>query len=128
MTIHHLTAEQTVARPLAETFAFFSRPENLARITPPGMRFKLTSTDREMRAGLRLAYRLRPLPLFWSRWVSAITRYDPPSGFVDVQERGPYAHWEHTTRSQTPRPASRPAPGSPIRWSMSCRSARSATW
>ena len=96
MTIHHLTAEQTVARPLAETFAFFSRPENLARITPPGMRFEMISSDREMRVGLRLAYTLRPLPLVPSRWVSAITRYDPPVGFVDVQERGPYARWEHT--------------------------------
>jgi len=96
MTIHQLTVEQTVARPLAETFDFFSRPENLARITPPGMRFKMVSDDREMRAGLRLAYTLRPLPLIRSRWVSLISRYDPPVGFVDVQERGPYARWEHT--------------------------------
>ena len=68
MTVHQLTAEQSVARPRAEVFAFFSRPENLARITPPGMRFKLVSTDREMRAGLRLAYTLRPLPLIPTRW------------------------------------------------------------
>ncbi len=96
MTIHHLTVEQTVARPRAEAFAFFSRPENLARITPPGMRFAMVSTDREMRAGLRLQYTLRPLPFVPSTWVSAIARYDPPNGFVDVQERGPYARWEHT--------------------------------
>jgi len=96
MTVHTITTEQIVARPRAEVFDFFSRPENLGRITPPGMRFALVSTDREMRAGLRLSYTLRPLPLIPSRWVSAITRYDPPSGFVDVQERGPYARWEHT--------------------------------
>ena len=96
MTVHRLSAEQIVARPRAEVFDFFSRPENLRRITPPGMRFAMVSTDREMRAGLRLAYTLRPLPLVPSRWVSAITRYDPPNEFVDVQERGPYARWEHT--------------------------------
>ena len=96
MTAHRLMAEQTVARPRAEVFTFFSRPENLGRITPPGMRFAMVSTDREMRPGLRLAYTLRPLPLIPARWVSAITRYDPPDGFVDVQERGPYARWEHT--------------------------------
>jgi len=96
MTAHRLMAEQTVARPRAEVFAFFSRPENLGRITPPGMRFAMVSTDREMRPGLRLAYTLRPLPLIPTRWVSLITRYDPPDGFVDVQEHGPYASWEHT--------------------------------
>ena len=96
MTVHRLMTEHTVARPRAEVFAFFSRPENLARITPPGMRFAMVSTDREMRPGLRIAYTLRPLPLIPTRWVSVITRYDPPDGFVDVQERGPYASWQHT--------------------------------
>ena len=95
MTVHRLSAEQIVARPRAEVFDFFSRPENLGRITPPAMRFAMVSTDTEMRAGLRLAYTLRPLPLVRSRWLSAITRYDPPNRFVDVQERGPYARWEH---------------------------------
>jgi NADH dehydrogenase len=96
MTVHHLTAEQIVARPRAEVFAFFSRPGNLVRITPPGMHFVMASTDQQMRPGLRLAYRLRLLSFFRTPWVSAITRYEPPTAFVDVQERGPYARWEHT--------------------------------
>lgn len=96
MTVHRLVTEQTVARPRADVFDFFSRPENLARITPSNMRFAIVSTDRAMRHGLRIAYTLRPLPMIPTRWVSAITRYDPPDRFVDVQERGPYASWEHT--------------------------------
>ncbi len=96
MTIHRLSAEQFVARPRSEVFAFFSRPENLERITPADMRFEMTSVDHDMRAGLRLAYRLRPLLGVPTGWVSHITRYDPPTSFVDEQERGPYARWEHT--------------------------------
>ena len=96
MTVHHLCAEQFVPRSKDEVFAFFSRPENLGRITPADMRFELTSADRSMRAGLRLAYRLRPLLFISTAWVSEITRYDAPDAFVDVQVRGPYARWEHT--------------------------------
>ncbi len=102
MSVHHLTADQIVARPRTEVFDFFSRPENLGRLTPPNMRFELLSLDREMRDGLRLAYRLRPLPGFPVRWVSRITGLATPGAFVDVQEHGPYARWEHThTFSET---------------------------
>jgi len=60
------------------------------------MSFELTGTDRTMRRGLRLAYRLRPLFSIPTTWSSEITRYEPPADFVDVQVRGPYARWEHT--------------------------------
>lgn len=96
MSVHHLSSEQIVARPRAEVFEFFSRPENLARITPAEMRFEMVSRDRAMRRGLRLVYRLRPLLGIPAAWISRITRFDPPESFVDVQERGPYARWEHT--------------------------------
>ncbi|HEY6202551.1 MAG TPA: NAD(P)H-binding protein, partial [Candidatus Limnocylindria bacterium] len=96
MSVHQLSAEQFVPSSKAEVFAFFSRPENLGRITPADMRFELTSPDRVMRAGLRVAYRLRTLLAIPTTWVSEITRYDAPDAFVDVQVRGPYARWEHT--------------------------------
>ena len=96
MTVHRVSAEQFIPRPRDEVFAFFSRPENLARITPADMGFALTSADRVMRAGLRLVYRLRPLLSIPTTWVSEITHYDPPRAFVDVQVRGPYARWAHT--------------------------------
>ena len=37
MTTHRLRAELLVDRPIDEVFAFFSRPENLGRITPAGV-------------------------------------------------------------------------------------------
>lgn len=103
MTVHRLVAEQFVPRSREEVFEFFSRPENLARITPPGMAFELTSRDRAMRAGLRLVYRLRPLFSIPTTWVSEITHYDPPHAFVDVQVSGPYALWAHTHTFETAR-------------------------
>ena len=50
-----------------------------------------------MQAGARIEYwlRLAGIPV---RWRTAIQSWDPPDGFVDVEERGPYALWEHTHR------------------------------
>jgi NADH dehydrogenase len=95
MTTHRLVASQTIDRPIEELFAFFSRPENLGRITPPAMGFEQVSTELEMRTGLEIEHRVRPLlgvPLLWR---SKIESYDPPRSFVDVQVRGPYRRWEH---------------------------------
>ncbi len=98
MTIHHLRASQVVPRPLHEVFAFFAEPRNLRRITPPGMGFEFRSDDFTMREGLVIDYRLRPLLSVASSWRTAITAYDPPRSFADLQVSGPYRRWEHVHR------------------------------
>ncbi|HEX3264824.1 MAG TPA: NAD-dependent epimerase/dehydratase family protein [Candidatus Limnocylindrales bacterium] len=95
MTTHRLTASQTIDRPIDEVFAFFARPENLGRITPPAMGFEQVSTDLEMRAGLEIDHRIRPLLGIPMLWRSRIEAYDPPHSFVDRQVKGPYRRWEH---------------------------------
>lgn len=98
MKIHTLQAEQFVARALREVFGFFSRPENLVRITPPSLGFViLTPSPIEMRAGTRIDYTIRiaGIPL---RWRTLISVYDPPNRFIDEQLKGPYVYWHHTHR------------------------------
>lgn len=95
MRTHRLHASQVVQRPIDEVFAFFSRPENLARITPPAMGFDRLTDDAEMRSGLEIDYRIRPLLGIPMRWRTRIDSYDPPTSFSDVQLRGPYRRWEH---------------------------------
>jgi len=96
MAPHRLIARQRIPRPAEEVFPFFARPENLARLTPPSMGFELRSNDTEMRDGLEVEYRVRPLFGLPARWLSRIESYDPPHRFVDVQLRGPYRSWVHT--------------------------------
>ena len=93
-----LERSQRVRAPLSEVFAFFSDPANLARITPPWLRFRVVGTAPErIAAGSRFEYRIR-WSLFTLGWVTRITRWEPPSQFQDVQEKGPYATWIHTHR------------------------------
>ena len=95
MTTYKLEASQLVPRPIDEVFAFFSRAENLGRITPGGMGFDLRSDGHDMRDGLELEYRIRPLLGIPMTWRSRISNYNPPHGFQDIQVAGPYRHWQH---------------------------------
>lgn len=89
---------QRVEQPLDNVFAFFERPENLERITPPHLRLHiLTPSPIPMQVGTLIDYRIRLFGLPF-RWTTYIARYEPPRLFVDVQLRGPYSFWHHTHR------------------------------
>jgi len=90
-----LEREQWISRSVSETFDFFARAENLGRITPPWLHFRIHSPlPIQMCVDARIDYtiRLAGVPL---RWRTRIVRWEPERSFVDVQERGPYALWEH---------------------------------
>ena len=91
---HQLIRTQWLPKPLDEAFAFFSRPENLQKITSPWLGFHLTHADKELHVGSVIEYKLRVrgVPI---RWISEIAVWDPPHRFADNQVRGPYAVWYH---------------------------------
>lgn len=98
MSEYRFEQRQRVERPLAEVFEFFSRPENLERITPGFLRFELTGEVPEsVGEGTLISYRLRlhGVPV---RWLTRIERWNPPHEFADEQIRGPYRLWHHTHR------------------------------
>lgn len=93
-----LTTRALLARPLADVFAFFSDATNLDRITPPSLGFRiLTPLPLDLHEGALIDYRLQlhGIPI---RWRTAITSWEPPGRFVDVQARGPYRAWRHEHR------------------------------
>ncbi len=95
---YRLERRQVVGGTLREVFAFFKDPLNLEVITPPWLSFKVVSaTDREVRAGTRIAYRLRlhGIPL---RWESVIAEYEEGERFADEMLVGPYRRWYHRHR------------------------------
>ena len=96
MKTYLLAREQWIPRDLSTVFDFFAAAENLERLTPDWLHFRIrTPLPLEMREGTRIDYtiRLAGVPM---RWRTRIETWQPGRSFSDVQERGPYALWEHT--------------------------------
>jgi hypothetical protein len=79
-----------------KVFAFFSDAQNLERMTPPWLRFKILSQSTpQIQLGTEFEYslRIKGVPV---RWRSRIDELAPNQSFVDIQLKGPYSKWHHT--------------------------------
>ena len=98
-----LSSRTVLESPVAETFPFFSRPENLGLLTPASMQFVILRKPDVMAENAIIDYRIRVagVPM---RWRTRILRWQHNEGFVDMQEAGPYQLWyhEHTFRADGP--------------------------
>jgi len=92
---HSIRTEITLPLSQDQVFAFFSKAENLERITPPSLGFSiLTPLPIEMKQDALIDYRiqLNGIPM---RWRTLIPVWNPPHEFVDEQIKGPYKTWIH---------------------------------
>ena len=98
MKVFEFRSSIWLAKPLNAIFPFFSDARNLEELTPTWLRFQVLSSEPiDMTEGTRIEYRLRirGIPV---RWQSEITRWEPPTLFVDEQRKGPYRLWVHEHR------------------------------
>jgi ligand-binding SRPBCC domain-containing protein len=87
---------QTLSTTLDMAWDFFSDPGNLAKITPPAMDFRITSSPHAATyAGQIITYTVRPLLGIRMNWTTEITHVSKPNFFVDEQRFGPYRFWHH---------------------------------
>ncbi len=96
MKYFEINRSQFINQPISIVFSFFSKPENLERITPEYLKFKILDISPIfMKKGQIINYKMkvRGIPIKWS---SLIKSYCPPYNFIDEQIKGPYAFWHHT--------------------------------
>jgi uncharacterized protein (TIGR01777 family) len=77
-------------------FSFFSKAENLEKITPEFLNFRITkSSTPEIQAGTEIDYRLKihGIPVGWK---TLIEEFKSPHSFVDTALKSPYEKWHHT--------------------------------
>ena len=89
--------KQIIRTDIDTLWNFISSPNNLEKITPQWMNFKITSSNSEtkMYAGMIISYIVRPILNFPMKWVTEITHVKEKEYFVDEQRIGPYKIWHH---------------------------------
>lgn len=98
MKTHQLNFEQKIPMSLSKSWDFFSSPLNLSKITPPSMKFVVTSDYTEntkMYEGMIISYHVSPLLGIKMNWMTEITTVKKHQYFIDEQKFGPFKYWHH---------------------------------
>ncbi len=97
MKMYKRSWQQVVEADMPEVWEFFSRPENLIRLTPEDMDIEVITDINgvEMHEGMIIDYVMTPVPRIKTKWTTRITKIEKFKYFIDVQEKGPYKKWHH---------------------------------
>lgn len=98
MKSYHLTFKQCFPISLATAWDFFSSPNNLVKITPDDMAFKVTSAfdpQQQMYPGMIITYKVSPILGINLNWMTEITQVEHEKYFIDEQRFGPFQFWHH---------------------------------
>ena len=95
--VYTIKTVQNIPISLEEAWDFFSKPSNLAAITPDNLGFNIISKHHgeRMYQGQIIEYTVKPIlgiPLYW---MTEITHVKEGAYFVDEQRFGPYTMWHH---------------------------------
>ena len=93
--VKHYTGGHFVPCSVEQAFDFHCSFQNLQKITPKWLNFRVTSNSSEtMQEGSTVSYKLRihGVPVSWT---TRILEHERPHRFVDTQEKGPFSLWWH---------------------------------
>ncbi|MBK5280276.1 MAG: SRPBCC family protein [Bacteroidia bacterium] len=97
MKLYHLKRIQFLPIAIEHAWEFFSSPNNLSKITPERMNFKIlyVSGGGTAYAGQIIKYKVNVLRGIRVNWITEITHVNKPFHFIDNQRFGPYSFWHH---------------------------------
>jgi ligand-binding SRPBCC domain-containing protein len=94
--MHRLEFKSVFSAPITDVWEFFSSPENLGKITPSSMDFRIvTPVPAKIHPGLLIGYKVSPFPGMRVRWLTEITYTEEYRYFIDEQRMGPNRIWHH---------------------------------
>ncbi len=95
--VYRIHRKQFIPAQRSEVWDFFSRPQNLAAITPPDMKFQVlnASQSNRMYPGQIIEYKVCPMAGLSLYWMTEITQVREGRLFIDEQRVGPYKLWHH---------------------------------
>lgn len=84
-----------IPAPASQVFAWHESPDALRWLIPPGDPVKVVARSGGIRDGATVVLEIGYTPLK-IRWVARHKNFVEGRQFTDVQEKGPFAFWEHT--------------------------------
>lgn len=92
-----LKRSQQLYQNIESVWLFFTSPENLLRITPQDMNFKISYEllVKEIYEGMIIDYTVSPFLGIPLNWQTKIIQVDYLKSFTDFQQKGPYKLWNH---------------------------------
>lgn len=96
--LHVLHQQQFLKSDIKTVWDLMRAPQNLSKITPPYMGFKILSDAKDLKSmypGQIIEYNVAPILGLKINWITEITHVLDLKYFVDEQRFGPYAFWHH---------------------------------
>ncbi len=94
--VQNFSVSQFVPDKIENVFNFFSAAQNLEKITPDFLNFKVKNmSSEEIEKDTIINYKLKihGIP---ASWQTQIVEFKPLEMFIDNQNKGPYSMWQHT--------------------------------
>lgn len=91
-----LSVKQYLAKDIDSMFQFFGEAQNLEKITPELLNFriiKMSTTEIVKDTLIDYKLKIHGVPI---NWRTLILEWSPPYRFIDTQLKGPYKYWHHT--------------------------------
>lgn len=92
-----LTFRKELPFPPEDLFAWHFRPGAFHRLNLPWNRFRLLSGDGRLAEGAQIAFTFQHFG-FSQQWVALIDQVEPGRQYRDIQLKGPFSRWRHTSR------------------------------
>lgn len=95
--MHQLKRSQQLKCDIDTAWKFFSSPNNLSRITPSSLKFRVVDNFKEssIYEGMLINYKVSPFLGLQMNWQTLISQIDNQKSFTDFQQKGPYKFWNH---------------------------------